>query len=111
MTCMAGNLKIACDGPAQCGGNPCCLTVKNLLGGPTPQDIVCGMGPTDCAPALDLLAQKLISRRCAMDADCTAGAPMTQLPTCCTGAFGGQSIRFCASAFIAGLAMGKITCQ
>jgi hypothetical protein len=88
--CGGNDLPIECRGPEYCGGKPCCLTLVNRM----PQSILCTAAQTDCSPALDTTGSGK-TRLCHTSADCTAGAPTTGFPDCCSGMQGGVQQQFC----------------
>jgi len=65
----------ACDGPADCDGNPCCWEAS-VLG----QSIACTTSPSGCVPFLGV--DTITTRVCHSDADCSAGIS-TALAHCC----------------------------
>jgi hypothetical protein len=106
-SCPAGVLSVECDGPSACGGNPCCAPFKSSNGSPQAQNVTCGTSPSDCVPMVDIVSQSGVSRLCHADADCTSGAPGSQLTQCCTGTIANQSTHFCFNsaylAFVSGV--------
>jgi hypothetical protein len=108
-SCPSGALTVQCDGPAACGGNPCCAPFKSSNGMPAAQNVTCGSSPSDCPPAIDFVAMSGTSRLCSVDGDCTSGAPNSQLPDCCTGVINGQRTHFCFNKMYVSFAMG-VTC-
>ncbi len=99
-SCGDGALTIACDGPEQCGGNPCCVDVQNAMfnGG-----AMCTAAPTDCAPTFDIQKRSGMDRLCHNDNDCTSGAANSQAPNCCTITQGGASVHTCLNKNFVGL--------
>ncbi len=94
-----------CTSPADCMGNPCCLSVQmSMLAG-----LTCSAKMSDCAPMLDFSGSGQ-TRVCTKDADCTSGLMNSNLPTCCTGMKGGSKIHLCFSAGLAAFSMGQVTC-
>jgi hypothetical protein len=98
-SCPDGGVTIACGGPSDCGGNPCCATVT----GGAPSDIVCTNDPNACAPTIDINTQSGMDRLCTMDSDCGNGMPGINtgigfnlpLNQCCTLINNGLSTRVC----------------
>lgn len=90
-SCPDGGFIAECDGPEDCGGNPCCITINAgfSVGG-----VLCGASATDCPPAVDPNTQSGKDRACHVDGDCAAGAPGTMLPDCCTNSATGQHVCF-----------------
>jgi hypothetical protein len=81
-----------CNSPANCGGNPCCITIG---AGFTVQSVVCATSASACPPMVDTNTQSGMDRACTVDADCTAGlASATQLPDCCTNTASHQKVCF-----------------
>ncbi len=100
-----GQIPVVCDGPGNCGGNPCCVAI-NGGGGMFGGQVSCGMKPTDCSPEFNLANRSGTTRRCHVDGDCTAGAPNSQLTDCCTISQGGADVQLCLSQTIAGFIGG-----
>jgi hypothetical protein len=99
-TCMAGScnsdlgFEAQCNGPSNCGGNPCCITIG---AGFTVQSVVCSTSASSCPPMVNATTQSGMDRACHVDADCIAGLPATpapQLPDCCTNTASGQKVCF-----------------
>lgn len=106
--CMAscpdgGVAQLTCEGPGNCGGNPCC--VAGGLGGGGAA-IACGKGPMDCPPMLDIQNRAISSRLCMVDGDCTAGGVSTSLNKCCTLALMGASAHLCMDPALIGFIGG-----
>ena len=83
-----------CNSPANCGGNPCCITIGS---GFTVQSVVCTMSASACPPMVNASTQSGVDRACHVDADCIAGLPTSpapQLPDCCTNTASGQKVCF-----------------
>jgi hypothetical protein len=105
-SCPDGDVTLACDGPENCDGNPCCINIKNggFTGG-----AMCNTKPTDCAPAIDIQTQSGMDRFCHTDNDCTSGLPGgSMLPLCCTISLTGSSAHVCLNKLFAGFI--KATC-
>ena len=103
-SCPDGDFTVACDGPESCMGNPCCVIIKNakVSGG----GAMCTDQPTACPPAVDIQTQSGMDRLCHVDADCTSGAPNTQLPKCCTVKQNGNPAHICLNMLYAQIAGG-----
>lgn len=97
--CPDGNFPVACDGPEDCGGNPCCVDVKGAM---LSAGAVCTAKPSECVPQLQLQTQSGRSRLCHVNADCTAGVANSELPLCCRVQQGGQQVQVCLNQLIAG---------
>lgn len=104
-SCPDGGVPITCDGPEDCGGNPCCATITNL----TQASVTCSAKASDCAPSLAIQTRSGTARFCHTSADCTSGLGSSTLPDCCTGMLNGQSAQFCFSKTFASF-LG-LTCQ
>ncbi len=79
-SCPDGGVAVTCDGPEDCMGNPCCAKLSGGgLGG-----VMCTMAQNACPPQFDIQQMMGQTRLCHVDGDCTAGAPNTNLPLCCT---------------------------
>jgi hypothetical protein len=110
-TCTTGST-IACTSPDNCGQNPCCSEISAAGGGGTP-GALCGAAPTDCPPKIDIASRSAQTRLCRNDADCSSGAPMSGLPTCCTITYQGNTFKGCFNkqyAPLAGQIGASITC-
>lgn len=98
-SCPDGDFTVACDGPEDCKGNPCCVSINNaMIDGAGAQ---CTMQPDSCPPKVDIQSRSGMDRLCHIDADCTAGAPNTQLPSCCTLMQNGNAAHVCLSKIFA----------
>lgn len=75
--CDDGGVWVACVGPQQCGGNPCCATYEGTVNA----DVSCRQLPFQCTPALSPDGGQ--TRLCNGDSDCTDGV-FTELGECCT---------------------------
>ena len=83
-----------CNGPSNCGGNPCCITIG---AGFTVQSVACSTTPSACPPMIErhhavghgprLPRRRRLHRR-------PAGEPAPQLPDCCTNTTSGQKVCF-----------------
>jgi hypothetical protein len=80
-----------CKGPENCSGNPCCITIGS---GFTVQDVKCTTSASACPPMVNVQTQSGMDRACKVDADCTAGVSMPQLPDCCTNTQTAQKVCF-----------------
>jgi len=107
-TCPSGDIQVDCRGPSQCGGNPCCVGIG---ASGSASNVTCTSSLSDCKPTIDIGTKRGTTRLCEIDADCSAGAPGSQLPDCCTGMVMGQTQHICFNkaylAFIPGI---PITC-
>jgi hypothetical protein len=99
-TCNAGSISVACRGPSQCGGNPCCVGLQGQSLG----NVTCGTSLTSCPPDFNVQTFSGTTRLCEFDADCTAGAPSTMLNKCCQVMAQGQMQKICLSATLASFA-------
>jgi hypothetical protein len=93
-SCGDGGFEAQCNGPSNCGGNPCCITIGQ---GFTVQGVTCTMAPSACPPMVNAQTQAGMDRACHVDADCTAGLPAMpapQLPDCCTNTMTLQHVCF-----------------
>jgi hypothetical protein len=90
-SCPDGGFVAQCRGPQDCGGNPCCVTLQNNY---SIHDVSCAHAQTDCVPSVDTTTGSGQDRACNVDGDCTAGAPGTNLPNCCTNSSTGQHVCF-----------------
>ena len=107
--CPKGQVGYACNGPGDCGGYPCCFSISGSGKGTVISVAACAETPPDCVPKADYLNQILVTRRCKVDADCTAYAPDTAVKSCCSIVLGGARQRFCANESLAALLKG-LTC-
>jgi hypothetical protein len=80
-----------CNSPANCGGNPCCITIA---AGFKVQSVVCGMTASACPPMVDATTQSGMDRACTVDKDCTSGVTSPSLPDCCTNTTTAQHVCF-----------------
>jgi hypothetical protein len=106
-SCPDAAFTVQCDGPENCGGNPCCVSVAFMGFTPVFNDISCSQSPMDCQPVFNL-GMNGQTRLCHTNADCTNGAPNSGANTCCTATFMGVTSQLCLPAQAAGF-MG-ITC-
>ncbi|MGZ3443090.1 MAG: hypothetical protein ACXVDD_26395 [Polyangia bacterium] len=93
-SCGDGGFQAQCNGPANCGGNPCCITIGS---GFTVQGVVCTTSASACPPMVNAQTQSGMDRACHVDADCVAGLPSMpapQLPDCCTNTQTAQHVCF-----------------
>jgi len=106
-SCADGGVPVQCRTPADCSGNPCCLTLKNN----NPESVLCGHGASDCDTMFSGSGSSAsgTTRLCRNGADCTAGIPNTNFPDCCTTMRQGISQQFCFNAQLVGLTTG-VTC-
>lgn len=102
-TCASGMLSLACDGPEDCSGNPCCAPIMN---GKT-SGAVCSAATTDCVPKIDFVTKNGQSRLCHADADCTAAG--SSFADCCSDTRNGYTLHFCFDKQLVSLARG-VTC-
>jgi hypothetical protein len=102
--CPDGGFVAACKGPENCSGNPCCITNGS---GFSIHDVTCGTAQTSCPPNVDAMSGTGQDRACHTNADCTSGAPGTNLPDCCTNTSTGQHV--CFNSGLVGLVSG-FTC-
>ena len=103
----AGGFALQCDGPEDCGGNPCCV---NINGTKPPKDSYCTMKTSDCQPTIDVNTFMGMTRFCHVDGDCTHDAPNGTLKECCTGTYSGQKQHICFDPAYAMFTQGAITC-
>jgi hypothetical protein len=99
--CGEGGVTATCDGPEDCGGNPCCA----MTSGTTLNGVMCTSMPSDCPPSLGFGAGQ--TRACHVDGDCTYGLTNSQGPDCCSATQNGATVHFC---FDKQFALGGITC-
>lgn len=105
-SCADGGISVACEGPGNCGGNPCCATIK----GATPSNVMCTTSPAACPPSFDLATRSGMSRLCNVDGDCSAGLTGPQMyPDCCHYT-ANTSTHFCFNKNYAGLTQGQVAC-
>ena len=106
-SCGDAGLAIQCSGPAQCGGDPCCLTLE----GTTPKDITCTNSASAC-PAMFQLSGGGTNqtRACHYDGDCTAGLSGTQMYPDCCHVVQQPNIKFCFSKAFVSFTMGQLAC-
>lgn len=91
-SCGDGGFQAQCNGPANCGGNPCCITIG---AGFTVESVLCTASPTACPPMVSPSTQSGMDRACHVDGDCTSGVSGTpQLPDCCTNTQTMQKVCF-----------------
>jgi hypothetical protein len=105
-SCPDGGFEAQCNGPANCGGNPCCITIGS---GFTVEGVECGASASACPPMVNATTQSGTDRACHVDADCVAGLPAMpapQLPDCCTNTATMQHVCFTKAA----VALGGWTC-
>jgi hypothetical protein len=100
-SCPDAGFVAECRGPANCGGNACCITLQKWY----PQAVTCTTSRTDCAPNVNSKGNGQ-DRACQVDADCRDGVSSSQLPDCCTNTQTGQKVCFNK----AGLFIGGFTC-
>lgn len=110
-SCADGGVSIACNGPGDCGGDPCCATLENA----SPKNVVCETAMNACPPMFDLATRSGMTRMCNVDGDCIAGLTPQQAQSemykdCCHSNANSSS-HFCFSASIAsGFPQAGITC-
>jgi hypothetical protein len=90
-SCPDGGFTAECKGPENCGGNPCCITIGN---GFQVKSVACTQAASACPPMIMLQTQSGQDRACKVDADCTSGVAMPQLPDCCTNKMTMQHVCF-----------------
>jgi hypothetical protein len=101
-----GGVAIQCEGPAQCGGNPCCL---NLFNDYLIESVACTTSASSCPPSSDQAMTMVQTRGCKYDGDCTSGLPSTNaFPDCCHLA--GNMVRVCYNKNIGNTFGGTIVC-
>jgi hypothetical protein len=106
-SCGDAGLAVQCSGPAQCGGNPCCLTLQ----GTTPQDISCTSSASACPAMFQLTGGGTNqTRACKYDGDCTAGLSGTQMYPDCCHVVQQPNIKFCFSKAFVSFTMGQLAC-
>jgi hypothetical protein len=110
-SCMGDmGVPVECRAPANCGGNPCCVTIANGV----PSNVSCTTSMTACQIMYTFGGSTGImsgtTRLCTAGADCTAGEPTTQYPDCCSAMMGGVTQQFCFAKNLAALSGGKVTC-
>jgi hypothetical protein len=101
-SCGDGGFVAQCSGPENCGGNPCCITTVKFA----VHDVSCGTSASSCSPSVDAMGTGQ-DRACHVSADCTASAPGTNLPDCCTNTTTMQHV--CFNKGLVGVVMG-FTC-
>jgi hypothetical protein len=102
--CVDGGLPITCQGPGNCGGNPCCITLDNSA----LTSISCTSAASQCAPALSGSGSGM-TRSCNYDGDCTYGlSGNPPYPDCCHLTSNNQ--RFCFNKGLVGFTGGSIAC-
>jgi hypothetical protein len=103
-SCADGGVPVQCAYPAECMGDPCCITVAN--GAATATN--CTNMASACQPNLNVATQSGQTRGCTTNADCTAGVTTPNYPTCCTQVKYG--VHLCFNTTLAALSMGAFTC-
>lgn len=81
---------LACTGPQDCQGNPCCLTQPLSRGNVT---LGCTNAPDACGVSKDI--DYYTSRLCHSDADCVAGGINTAETKCCLASVMSQRAHTC----------------
>ena len=89
MLAACGGSPLPCNGPQDCGGNACCLTIPGLSGSTT---LGCTASPSACVPAR---APDRMTRLCREDGDCTAGGISTNETRCCHASVMSQQAMTC----------------
>jgi hypothetical protein len=82
--------RLPCYGPADCGGNACCLRIPILAG---PITVACGASPDACPPSQTF--DMSTTRLCQTEADCTAGGISTSENKCCRASVSGHAAKSC----------------
>ena len=92
----AGAFPIACDGPEDCMGNPCCAMVAINGGGGGMGGAMCTNAPQACQ--INLAMNAISTRLCHQDADC-AGLmlPILGTPAQCCHPVGQANTHICAA--------------
>lgn len=75
---LLGCSKLECEGPGECGGNPCCWS-SNVE--PDDDRTSCSTAPDACVPGFGI--DSFVTRACRTDADCTSGGISTAATHCC----------------------------
>jgi hypothetical protein len=70
--------KVECEGPEECGGNPCCWSHDVEPGS---ERTSCSAAPDACVPGFGI--DSGATRTCRTDGDCTAGGISTTAIHCC----------------------------
>ena len=86
------NSRLSCYGPADCGGNACCLYIPSGANGST--TLGCTASPQACEPRFTVEGH--FNRMCETDADCTAGGIETAEATCCPSSVMSHAAGTCA---------------
>lgn len=105
-SCGDGGAPIQCNGPAQCGGSPCCLHVFHDY---FIESATCTNAPSACPGNADIAMNMMQTRGCKYDGDCTDGlSSMIVFPTCCH--LTGTTTRLCYNKNITNTYGGTVTC-
>jgi hypothetical protein len=99
-SCPDGGIPFTCDGPEDCGGDPCCVPFNNGQASGT----MCTMQANACVPMLQNLNGQ--TRMCHADVDCTSGVQNPTLPDCCSAPASGLQGHFCFNKQFIGLING-----
>jgi len=75
---LGGCSEFECEGPDECGGNPCCWSTNVEPGS---ERTSCATAPDACVPGFGI--DSGATRTCRTDADCTAGGISTDAIHCC----------------------------
>lgn len=88
----AGAVPLACDGPDQCGGNPCCVDIAFANNMVQTNGAMCTKNMGSCN--FNFMGMGVTTRLCHQDVDC-AGQQVLGMPLKCCSAQA-QPIHFCA---------------
>ena len=92
----AGAFPIACDGPEDCMGNPCCAMVAVNGGGGGMGGAMCTNAPQACQ--INLAMNAVTTRLCHQDADCAGlTIPLLLVPSQCCHLMGQPNTQICAA--------------
>ena len=105
-SCADGGISVACNGPGQCGGDPCCATLEKAM----PTDVVCETTMNACPPSFDIQTRSGMTRLCNVDGDCSAGLNgPSMLPVCCHSP-SNPGTHFCFDKTYAKFSNGLVVC-
>ena len=85
---LGGCSKFECEGPDECGGNPCCWSTNVE---PNSDKTSCSTAQDACVPGFGI--DSGATRTCRADGDCTAGGIATEAIHCCPAS--DQTFRLC----------------